>query len=469
VRDASRSSAASWAVLVSAFVARASVLVWAGRRFPPAADGVYYHALATRIAAGLGYTWLWPDGKVTYAAHYPVGYPALLAGAYRVFGASYVVGGWLNALLGSIAALAAHRLALRAMSPRWAFVAGGAVALHPALVFYTPAIMTEGVTASLLAIAAWLVASARERGPGPWHVRILLVGLVLGVATLVRPQSLALAPFFGAMAAAPLASWRERGVCSAMALLVALAVCAPWTARNCTRMGRCALVSVNGGWNLAIGADASAHGTWGPIDVPEACRTVWDEAEKDVCFGRETRRKIREQPLPWLGLMPDKLAATFDYSGAPGYYLHASNADAFDDRAKTVLGIVETAYERLSYLGALAAAALVPGLRPRARKAVALLGALLLFQTHAYLAVLLLAVALGLLGKQLVRGPVLLGVSFAVVVATAVVHAVFFGAGRYGMVVFPLSTTLAVAALASAARREAGMDPGAEGPGYAAL
>jgi hypothetical protein len=130
---------------------------------------------------------------------------------------------------------------------------------------------------------------------------------------------------------------------------------------------------------------------------------------------------------------------------------------------------VETAYERLAYLGALAAGALVPGLRSRARKAVALLGALLLFQTHAYLAVLLLALALGLLGKQLVRGPVLLGVSFSVVVATAVVHAVFFGAGRYGMVVFPLATPLAVAALANAARREAGMDSGAEGPGYGAL
>src|SRR4051812_21778558 len=101
-----------------AFVARATVILWGGGRFPPAADGAYYHAIAVRIAEGLGSTWLWPDGKVTYAAHYPVGYPALLALGYRLAGASPSVGAWVNALLGTVAAIAAHRLALSAMRPK---------------------------------------------------------------------------------------------------------------------------------------------------------------------------------------------------------------------------------------------------------------------------------------------------------------------------------------------------------------
>ena len=58
-------------------------------------------------------------------------------------------------------------------------------------------------------------------------------------------------------------------------------------------MKHCALVSVNGGWNLLIGADAESTGAWSPIKVPEACREVFDEAQKDVCFGREARRYIR--------------------------------------------------------------------------------------------------------------------------------------------------------------------------------
>ena len=62
-----------------ALAARLAVVAWAWSRFPPVEDGHYYDVLAQRLAQGLGYTWLWPDGAVTYAAHYPGG----LSGAPR--------------------------------------------------------------------------------------------------------------------------------------------------------------------------------------------------------------------------------------------------------------------------------------------------------------------------------------------------------------------------------------------------
>ncbi len=419
-----------------ALAARAAVLLWAGARFPAAADGFYYQTIAARIAAGLGSTWQWPDGAVTYAAHYPVGYPALLAIAYRLAGPSPVVGGIVNALLGTMAAVAVHRLVLQTARPVWALGAGLAVALHPGLVMYTPAIMTEGVTAALLAIGAW-AASRRSR------VGLLLTGLAMGIATLVRPQSLILAPCFGFLAAVPDARLATRMRCAAVATALAVLVCLPWTIRNCVHMQRCALVSVNGGWNLLIGAGEKATGAWAPIDVPEACRTVWDEAEKDACFGREARSVIAAAPGRWLGLVPAKLAATFDYAGAAGYYLHQSNPDAFGDRAKVAVGVVETVYERLLYLGALVAAARASGERRRARWSVAWVSALSLLVVHAYLAVLGLVVCLGLRGRRLVDGRVLAPATFFALVATALVHAVFFGSGRYSMVAFPLVTGLA--------------------------
>src|SRR5262249_7450484 len=143
----------AWIVATLAFLARALVVLWAANRFPAAADGFYYDRLAQRVAEGLGSTWLWPDGKVTYAAHYPIGYPAMFALAYRLLGPIPSSGAWLNALIGTLAAVAAHGLALRATSRGWALAAGLTVALHPALVLYTPALMTEGVTASLLVVA----------------------------------------------------------------------------------------------------------------------------------------------------------------------------------------------------------------------------------------------------------------------------------------------------------------------------
>jgi hypothetical protein len=434
-----------------AFAARALALAWSAGKFGPAADGFYYHTIGARIAEGLGSTWQWPDGAVTYAAHYPVGYPALLAIPYRFVGPSPAAGAVVNVLLGTLAAVAVYRLALQATRPAWALGAGLAVALHPALVMYTPALMTEGVTAALLAIAAWAASSGSTSRS---RVGLVACGLVMGIATLVRPQSLVLAPCFGLLWWTPGASAWSRARGAAVVTGLALLVCAPWTIRNCLHMRKCALVSFNGGWNLLIGSSPNATGAWAPVDVPDACRTVWDEAEKDACFGREARHAIAGDPGRFLALVPARLAATFDYAGAPGFYLHQSNPKAFDDDAKVRLGAVETIYERLAYLGALAAAALAAGPRRSARIVVAAASAIFFFTVHAYLGVVGLLVALALRGRRLVDGPVIASSAFFVVAATAAVHAVFFGAGRYSMVVFPLVTGLAFTADYTSPRRK---------------
>ncbi|MGK4002969.1 hypothetical protein WMF31_10135 [Sorangium sp. So ce1036] len=475
------------AIFALALAARVAVVAWAAGRFPPTADATYYQRIAERIAAGLGYTWLWPDGVVTYAAHYPVGYPGAVGALYALVGTHPAGAMLLNAVLGALGALAVHRLAARA-APRSravAALAGALVALHPGLVAYTPALMTEGVTGSLVACAAWASAWARERRPA--LAPLVVLGLLVGMATLVRPQTLVLAPVFAGLAllgpapgdpprssgapaprgrAAQAARAARRAAPILLTVIAALLVCAPWTARNCARMDRCALVSVNGGWNLLIGADPASTGAWSPIQVPEACRDVFDEAGKDACFGREARRFIVEHPGTWLGLMPRKLAATFDYCGAAGWYLHASNPAAFSEAAKVALGAVETAFERavllLALVWALRRSAPAPGaLGGRARElslahrglalarlALFAVGVVAALHVHAWVGYLaLLGLAL-LEGRALLRAPVLAGAALAVLAATALTHAVFFGAGRYALVVFPLLTGLAALAAA---------------------
>ncbi|MCA9620427.1 MAG: glycosyltransferase family 39 protein, partial [Myxococcales bacterium] len=331
---------------VLALAVRLAVVAWAGGRFDAAADGRYYHILATRLSQGLGYTWAWPDGVVTYAAHYPVGYPALLAGPYALFGASVEVAMAAHALLGAIGVAAMVVAAERVAGGRLASWVGVVATLHPGLWAYTAALMTEGVTAALwaLGLAACLLA-VRAARRGPWLVAL---GVILGLATLVRPQSLLLAPIVGWLA------WPRRGwLGAAGAVALTLAVCAPWTVRNCERMGRCALVSVNSGWNLLIGTDDRGRGGWAPLEVPPSCREVFDEAEKDRCFAAAARARIAERPLDWLALAPRKLGVTFDYCGAAGWYLHEANPAAFPERDKAILGVVETTVERLLLLAAL--------------------------------------------------------------------------------------------------------------------
>lgn len=435
-------------VLAVALVVRVAICAWAGARFPPAADGTYYDVIARRIAEGHGYTWLWADGAVTYAAHYPIGFPALAGLVYRVVGPSPIGVMMVLAVLGALGALAAHRVALIAAGPRPALVAGLAVALHPGLVLYTPAFMTEGLTATLIvaALVAFAAAGDPARTPRGRATAIVCLGILLGAATLVRPQNVVLAPILGGLALAP--RWPRRLLRAAIVTALALLVCLPWTLRNCARMERCALVSCNGGFNLLIGTDATANGGWAEVKVPPACREVFQEAEKDACFGREASRMIARDPLPWLALAPAKLARTFDYAGAGPWYLHASNPAAFTARHKVIAAAVETIFERLILIAAIvAAAARARAAFPRVTMALAALAFAFAFTEHASVSVITLVPlwVLAARGAPLPRSLDLAAAS--TVAATAVMHAIFFGAGRYGLVLFPIFCVMAAVGL----------------------
>jgi hypothetical protein len=448
--SAPKADAAARATLLvgaTALVGRLVIALWAWSRFPPVADGVYYQIHAQRLADGLGYTWAWPDGSVTAAAHYPIGYPALVSFVYRVLGDAPGNAMVLNALVGALGAVALHRAALATTSPRAALAAGLIFALHPGLLSYTPALMTEGVTAALIALALWAVVSLRSTSGVRWPA-VLGLAAVVGVATLIRPQSIVLAPLFGWLAL-PGFSLVRRGLVAGAALALALCIVLPWTARNCDEMGRCAFVSVNGGWNLLIGTDPEANGSWAPIKVPVECETEYDEAQKDVCFERAAWRRIGEAPLSWLALAPKKLSATFDYCGAGAWYLHEGGPLHFGKGAKLALGAVETVAQR-----ALLALALIAAVRARARawswatpRRVCIAAAGFALLPWAWLGVLAFSV-LGLAQPREAPAPtrVALGSAAVITGTTALIHAIFFGAGRYGLVIVP-ALVLAASAL----------------------
>jgi hypothetical protein len=268
---------------------------------------------------------------------------------------------------------------------------------------------------------------------------------VLGIATLVRPQSLALAPLLGWLAVRTEARELRRRVGVTVGLTVlALLVCAPWTARNCVRMEKCALVSVNGGWNLAIGTQTK-DGGWQEMAVPDACKEVFAEAAKDTCFGGAAVGAIAADPWRWLARAPAKLHVTFDYFGAAPWYLHAASAERFPYSAKVTLAAIEVLASRLLLMAALVSVRKLSGPRPVVREGVTALGLLACFlPSGAAVAYLACAVAILVLGwRALARAPLVVPATAAMILATALTHAVFFGSGRYGLVVVPFVTALA--------------------------
>lgn len=444
----------SW-VTTLAFSTRLAAALWGAERVRPTADGAFYHVVAERIAAGDGYTWLWPDGVVTPAAHYPVGYPALVGVLYALLGPHPWVAMLLNACIGSAGVAAVFVLSRRwlaqlghlpLVADRWARVVALLLALAPTLVMYTPAMMTESNVGALCAMAFLLGDSARRRASrhderltrGPFSrqsaLALLGAGLLLGVATLMRPQSILLAPFLGWCS---FSSWRRAGIGAVFVSSVCLTVVLPWTQRNCERMERCVFVSANGGWNLLIGTFPEGQGSWVELSgdrVPPACREVYQEAEKDRCFQEAAVRRITQEPLDWLALVPDKLRATFEHSAAAEP--HLKEAGALSDGGGPWLRGLEYGHQRLIALLALTGAWRIASRRvgPRSRWALTALTSIgaagfagwsASLGWGAFVALCLFSGAAAWLPAGFL--------AWGTVASTAAVYAVFFGAGRYSL------------------------------------
>jgi len=244
---------------------------------------------------------------------------------------------------------------------------------------------------------------------------------------------------------------------AAAASAVALLVVLPWTIRNCQRLDGCALVSTNGGWNLAIGA-ITETGRFQTLRGADGCPIVTGQVQQDRCWGEVGRAKIAAAPLRWLGLAPLKLAQTFDHESFAIEYLHEADPDSWPEGRRVAARELLTTFHRL--LLAIAAFAVVawPRWNTRARSAFFLqlgLGSLVLgcalyaalSDAHPFylLAVLTpLAAALPIPGRpaQGAAGGYLL----SLLAATALTHVVFFGEDRYHLVVTPLLCILAAAA-----------------------
>jgi hypothetical protein len=386
-------SAVAWSA-----VAVAVRVAWL-RAVPPAVawDGIIYERTARRIAQGMGFVDTY-NNLPPYAptAFYPVGYPALLGAAHAALGPGLWVPGALNVAAAAVTAAAVFSLARRAAGAPAAHLAAGLYALSPGAVLYASTLMTETVSAALLVVAVALAERyARERR----GALAVAAGLVFGVAGLVRPQTLALAPLV-ALLASPSPGWASRARTLALVGVACAAVVLPWTARNCRALDGCALVSVNGGSNLFIGADPDAGGNYRPLRRGEGCGPVLAEVAKDRCYGRLAARRIAEHPLRWAALMPAKLQALLDYETAPAAYLREAGALSPEAASRAERWL--TAFHRL--VCALALIALLARARPLPRASRLCVGA---------------------------------------VAGSLAVHAVFFGGDRYHMVFLPLLAVLA--------------------------
>ncbi|MEM9696954.1 MAG: glycosyltransferase family 39 protein [Myxococcota bacterium] len=409
-------------------------------RYAPAPvwDGYYYQIGAESIAHGAGY--VGHNGKPW--CHYPVGYSAFLGAVYAVLGTTNpVVGKVAGAIVGSLLAVLTYALARRATTDRRASAAGLTVALYPGLVAYAPLHMAEPLAATLVVAAVWCaVRAAGDRR------HAMAAGILFGLATLVRPQSILLAPVAGWPLQAGDTSWRTRIGTGLVTTAIALATVLPWSVRNCRVMDDCSFVSTNGGWNLAIGSFPRATGRFETLRSGDGCHIVTGQVQQDRCWARLGVGWIRADPWRWVHLIDEKLGFTFDHESFPIGYLDRAEPERFTEAERARGRGILSQFHRLLLL--LATLAVFPA--PRRSRPLTLLlpTAFLLYGwyaawtwPHTFWPLTLLMVAVGVGRWRALTAPVRWGV--IVTGSLVVIHAVFFGEDRYHLIATPFWALMA--------------------------
>jgi len=251
---------------VAALALRAVVLLWRSHHDPlfhePINDAGYYDAWARALAAGRGF------GPADAPFYMPPLYPYLVALFHKLdFGHS---GYWgptlLQAVCGALNVVGAHALGRRLYGDRAGLWAGLLVLLFAPLLWFEGWLLPTTLNVLLLVAILNLAVLCRARRGGRVTPCLLLLGLLLGVAAINRPQHLLLlagiAVWWG------WGSWRTPAVNVKPLLLLALGVTVtilPVTVRNVVHSGEPALISANGGLNFYLGNFA---GTTGRFELP---------------------------------------------------------------------------------------------------------------------------------------------------------------------------------------------------------
>jgi hypothetical protein len=234
-------------------------------------------------------------------------------------------------------------------------------------------------------------------------------------------------------------------------------------------MDDCSFVSTNGGWNLAIGA-LTDTGRFRALSAEDGCPVVTGQVQQDRCWAKVGLNIIAENPLRWLQAMPAKLENTYNHESFAVAYLGEADPSTWPPARQLAGRLLMSLYHKLLLVfSTLAALGIVSFRRPTPAT---LLQASLLFGILAFsyfelqeingplfwLPVLApLLACLHLPGTP--RPSSLLAYLWALLAATTLTHAVFFGDDRYHLVV-----SAALCILAGAALRQADLSKPAPAP-----
>lgn len=229
---------------------------------PLGGDPAWYLNVAANLAQGEGFAanhnevgQLPRPPEVT--AFWPPGYPFALAAVFKLSGVSVTSAQVLNAVLGALTVPFIYGLGSAIFDRRVGLLAAGLFAVFPNVIAGTPLLFSEPLFTLIFVAALWLLVV--EPADRKW-LPLVAFGALTGLAMLTRGQGAVLVPIAAVFWLAR-DGWRAALRSSAVALLVAFAVIAPWTVRNAIELHAFVPISTSSGTALRSGHAPESVGT----------------------------------------------------------------------------------------------------------------------------------------------------------------------------------------------------------------
>ena len=279
-------------------------------------DMTIYDYQAYALAKGMGFV----DFAGSPSAHWPPGYPAIVAPLYRITDNSLLAARLLNVVVGSLTVVLVYLLGAKVFRREVGLLAAGLLALFPGQIFATSLIMTEPLFTLLFALALTFAVYTvlGEGNDRRWQA--LVVGLLIGAAALVRGEGLLLAAIIPVLIFVRHRSSRATLARSSLLLLGAAIVILPWTARNIVKMHAPIIISTSATEAFWIGHHEGATGRIADFTAGEPFAGMANpdyEVKTNNEALRQALRFIRNNPVEEVRLIPRRFIALYAGDGAP--------------------------------------------------------------------------------------------------------------------------------------------------------
>ncbi|OGO50313.1 MAG: hypothetical protein A2148_06480, partial [Chloroflexi bacterium RBG_16_68_14] len=293
---------------------------------PLGGDPHWYYVVGINLAQGFGFVTATNGlfevpGPGEPTAFWSPAYPFALAGLFKLFGVSITAAKVFNAVLGALTIPFVYGLGSAIFSRRVGLAAAGLFAVFPNAIAWTPLLFPEQLFVLLFVAALWLLVAFPMTERSPWTLAAGF-GVLVALATLTRGQGAVLVPI-AVLYWLGRSGWRPALRATAVSLLAAAAVTAPWTIRNAVELHAFIPISTNSAAALRAGHAPDASGTtmW-PRDTVNGVH-MWEMMRRpdwEVAAYREyTKRGIEyalTHPKRELELTGDKI-----------YHLYRTDSD----------------------------------------------------------------------------------------------------------------------------------------------